>query len=176
MGIEHYGMHSGRFIAEDGTVVNIANILSYGKEGIPGITADISSYGISSGRFIREDGTVVNIADMIKNGEIGGGGGSGTSEIKITDHTSEEVTVAIDPAVYHRWGEMDELNITLTPPEKTDVVNEYIFEFTSGTTPTHLTLPATVKGVPVIEANSRYQISIVDNMLAHGRWDVNATT
>lgn len=165
-------MISGRVICEDGSAVNIADALSKGKEGIPGIKVDITSYSPRSGRIIREDGTAVNIGDMIRNGEIGGGDGGGSSELKIINHTSEEVAAEITPAVYHKWGEMSELNITLSQPEKADMVNEYLFEFTSGSTPTRLTLQATVKGVPVIEANSRYQISIVDNMLAFGRWDV----
>ena len=68
---------SGRMIKEDGTIINIADILAgdadLGK-------APINSYSAASGRMIREDGTIINIADLIADGKIpGGGGGGGTT-------------------------------------------------------------------------------------------------
>lgn len=73
MNIDQYSPQSGRFLKEDGTYINIADVLG-GVE--TGQIADIEKHAAHSGRFIKEDGTCVNIADMIANGDIGGGGGS----------------------------------------------------------------------------------------------------
>ncbi len=47
------------------------------------------------------------------------------------------------------------------------IVNEFLFQFTSGETPTTLILPDTIKWVndaPEIEANMTYQCSIINNI------------
>ena len=74
MNINQYSPQSGRFLKEDGTYVNIADVLG-GTE--TGQTADIEKYAPHTGRFIKEDGTVINIAESIGSG---GGGGSGSSD------------------------------------------------------------------------------------------------
>ena len=66
---------SGRMIKEDGTIINIADILAGDADSVG--KAPINSYSAASGRMIREDGTVINIADEIANGNIGGEGGDG---------------------------------------------------------------------------------------------------
>ena len=73
-------------------------------------------------------------------------------------------SLRISPNVLHVWGEMAELTLTLAEG-KEGVVNEYMIEFVSGETPTRLSLPAEVQFPydPEIEANRRYQISIVNN-------------
>ena len=60
------------------------------------------------------------------------------------------------------------MTITLAKADATRL-NEYMFSFISGATPTVLTLPDTVKWANelTIEANKRYEISIVDNI---GLW------
>lgn len=73
MKISDFNMNSGRMIREDGTVVNIADILTSDANAVSDIKERISSYQIHSGRFIREDGTIVNLADLIADGQIGGG-------------------------------------------------------------------------------------------------------
>lgn len=62
---------TGRILKEDGTYVNIADILGGADTGEK---RDISKYSPMSGRMIKEDGTVVNIAE-----NIGGGGSGGTT-------------------------------------------------------------------------------------------------
>ena len=71
MNIDSYSPQSGRFLKEDGSYVNIADVLG-GTE--TGQIADIEKHAAHSGRFIKEDGTVINIAESIGSG--GGGGGS----------------------------------------------------------------------------------------------------
>ena len=73
MNIDQYSPQSGRFLKEDGTYVNIADVLG-GTE--TGQTADIEKYTPHTGRFIKEDGTVINIAENIGSGGGGSGGGS----------------------------------------------------------------------------------------------------
>lgn len=73
MKISDFAQNSGRMIREDGTVVNIADLLAGDAEPVTSINEPISAYPIHSGRFIREDGTVVNLADLIASGQIGGG-------------------------------------------------------------------------------------------------------
>ena len=74
--IGSYSAMSGRMIKEDGTVVNIADLLAGNQPGINGVKENIQSYQAMSGRMIREDGSAINIADEIANGNIGGGGGT----------------------------------------------------------------------------------------------------
>ena len=69
---------SGRMIKEDGTIINIADILAGDADSVG--KAPINSYSAASGRMIREDGSIINIADLIADGKIpGGGGGGGTT-------------------------------------------------------------------------------------------------
>ena len=60
------------------------------------------------------------------------------------------------------------LNVSI--PESENSADEYIFQFTSGISPTVLTMPAYIKWVnePVIEANKTYQVSIVNKIAVIG--------
>nr|DAX15141.1 MAG TPA: hypothetical protein [Bacteriophage sp.] len=64
---------------------------------------------------------------------------------------------------------METLTLTLAAGEENKLY-EYMFEFTSGTTPTTLTLPESVKwiGSNTIEASKTYQVSIVNNIAVLG--------
>lgn len=75
--IGSYSAMSGRMIKEDGTVVNIADLLAGDQPEVSQVKENISSYQPRSGRMIREDGSIINIADLIASGQIGGGGGGG---------------------------------------------------------------------------------------------------
>ena len=74
--ISNFSARSGRMIKEDGTVVNIADLLAGDAEAVLESAYNIDSFSAMSGRMIREDGSVINIADEIANGNIGGGGGT----------------------------------------------------------------------------------------------------
>ena len=84
--------------------------------------------------------------------------------VEIVESTSS--TQEIQPNKFYKFDEVSSLNITLAAITDTSVLNEYMFEFISGTTATTLTLPNTVKWLetPSIEANKIYQCSIVDNV------------
>lgn len=85
------------------------------------------------------------------------------SAIKTKQQTESTATIA--PNVLNVWGEVTQLDITLGEP-KDGVINEYMFQFTSGATATTLVLPADIKWVsaPNIQANKTYQVSIINNL------------
>lgn len=88
---------------------------------------------------------------------------------KVTTESATEDEKEIQPNRYYIFGEKQNLTITLAEGEE-GKLNEYMFEFTSGTTPTTLTLPESVKwiGSNTIEASKTYQVSIVNNIAVLG--------
>ena len=84
----------------------------------------------------------------------------------IVNHGTGDSSFALTPNTYHVWGTMSSLTLTLSTPADTTVYNEYMFEFTSGSTATTLSLPSTIKwaNAPSIEANKTYQVNIVNNL------------
>ena len=74
-------------------------------------------------------------------------------------------SATIAPQTLNIWGEMASLEIALGSPANADMMNEYIFMFDSGATPTVLTLPSNVKftSAVTIEANMYYEVNIVYN-------------
>lgn len=84
--------------------------------------------------------------------------------VEIVESTSN--TQEIQSNKFYKFGEVSSLNITLAAITDTSVLNEYMFEFTSGSTATTLTLPNTIRWLetPSIEANKTYQCSIVNDI------------
>lgn len=78
----------------------------------------------------------------------------------------------IQPDVLNVWGEVASLTLNLAPTEDTEVVHEYMFQFTSGTTATTLILPSGIKWAtaPSIKANKTYQVSIINNLAIIGEF------
>ena len=85
-------------------------------------------------------------------------------KVSVVDHGTGDTTFALTPNILHRWGTVTSLTITLAAPVDTTVANYYMFEFTSGTTATTLSLPSTVTWASdvSIEANKKYQVSILN--------------
>ena len=79
------------------------------------------------------------------------------------------VTQAIDSNTFYVFGEVTSLALTFNTPTDNAIVNEYHFRFTSGATPTALTLPSgVVMNTPLTpQANKVYEVSIIDN---YGVW------
>ena len=75
--------------------------------------------------------------------------------------TSNSASLTISPNTYYSFGEMASLTIALSSPVA-NVMNEYSFEFDSGSTATTLSLPDTVIGINItrIAANKHYEVSI----------------
>ena len=89
-----------------------------------------------------------------------------TGKYKVVQHNTNDKIVEIQSNRMHIWGVMDSLEISFAPGEQF-FSSEYVFQFDSGETPTRLALPADIKWVngefPVIEANYRYQVSVLNN-------------
>lgn len=123
MNITSMSPSTGRMMKENGTTVNIADLLSKGSAAVSSGKFNIDSFSPRTGRMIREDGTVVNIAELIEQ-FVNSGGGSVTPEqiqeavnnyltqnpvqikqanettlggIKAKQKTTETVEAAIDP-------------------------------------------------------------------------------
>ena len=92
--------------------------------------------------------------------------GGGVS-VTTVEHGTSNTDTTISPNTLHKWDEVAELTLALGV-ETPGIVNEYLIQFTSGATPTVLTLPEDVKWASKLEikANKIYQISIVNNLAA----------
>ena len=93
---------------------------------------------------------------------------------KPLDETISETAVEITPepnAIYH-CGTLTSL--TITDPY---AVGAYSIIFTSGSTPTQTTFPATILGLEdfAAEANTMYEINVLDNRAVVGSWAVSST-
>lgn len=83
-------------------------------------------------------------------------------------------TYTLQPNIQVVWNEVAELNLTLAP-EKQNAINIYPFWFTSGATPTRVTLPATIilDGF-VTKPNKKYCCQIEQNVLFWKEFEVVA--
>lgn len=86
-------------------------------------------------------------------------------KIAEVNHGTSDTTFTLTPNVMHIWGTVASLNLSL-PTDSNSTLDEYLFTFTSGSTPTTLTLPASIKWIqdPEFEENKTYQISIVNGL------------
>lgn len=76
----------------------------------------------------------------------------------VINHGTSDTTCYIKPNIFHLWGEVASLNITLATPDDSTILNEYMLQFTSGTTATVLSLPSNIVWIsePTIEASKTY--------------------
>ena len=131
-----------------------------GSRGSQGVQGEQGPQGIQGIR--GETGATGATGPQGPQGPKGDTGDSGI--YPVVNQTAS--TVSIEPNVLNLWGEMAALTITLATPTDSTVVNEYMGQFTSGSTPTEFTYPSTViwSEEPSIEANSTYQFSIINNL------------
>ena len=89
---------------------------------------------------------------------------------KVESGGSGTVTKQIKPNTFYKFGPCSKLTITFAA-EESGILNEYMFEFVNGSSPTTLSLPDSVKwsggSAPTIEANKTYQVSIVNNLAVY---------
>lgn len=87
------------------------------------------------------------------------------SQVSIKTKYHEDSVATIEPNVLNIWGEVANLDITLGASIE-GIINEYMFQFTSGETATTLVLPADIKwfSTPNVQANKTYQVSIINNL------------
>lgn len=105
-------------------------------------------------------------------GDKGDKGDKGESGVYgMIDHGSDDKIFELPPNQFHKWDTVDTLTLTLgskTP----DIVNEYMFSFISGSTPTTLSLPESIETDIVIEPNTYYECSIINNYMVFREWGV----
>lgn len=110
--------------------------------------------------------------------------GGKADKTPVVNHGTSDTTYAVTPNALHIWGTVASLTLTLATPTDATIVNEYMFEFTSGSTATTLSLPASVEWGNrdpltgqteplVVAADATYQISIVNNI---GLWTAIANS
>ena len=110
----------------------------------------------------------INGTSILGSGNIvisgGGGSSSGNGAYGLVEHGTSDTTFALTPNTFHVWDEVAELTLSFGE-ETAGVANEYLFQFTSGSEPTVLTLPDNIvwanDEIPVIESNCVYQISVL---------------
>lgn len=104
---------------------------------------------------------------QIGGGESSGGSSSGGGAYSEVNHGTSDTTFTLTPNTFHIWDEVGSLDLDLGA-ETGGVANEYLFQFTSGSEPTSLSLPDDIKWAnntpPTISANKIYQISILNNL------------
>ena len=97
------------------------------------------------------------------------------SETIIVDLSSSPTTysASIEPNKMYMFGEKEELTIDELISGKAGVVNEYMFQFTSGNVATTLNVPDIVVWLiePNIRPNKKYQVSIENNLGIIGEWN-----
>ena len=86
--------------------------------------------------------------------------------INLITHNNNDNIVAINANEFHQWDVVESLTIELNPVNDVTKYNEYMFQFTSGESPTILSISNNVKwfAEPNIESNKIYQVSIVNNL------------
>lgn len=96
-------------------------------------------------------------------------------ETPLNTVSGSTVTQELSPNEFYVFGEVSSLTLTFAAGEA-DVVNEYHFRFTSGATPTTLSLPMDVEMPNVFEvvANTVYEISIIEDYGAFIAWEAVA--
>ena len=88
----------------------------------------------------------------------------GSADIPRQEMQSTDTVVTLDPNKLYIFPEMASLTVTLATPSDTNVANEYHFFFTSGSTATTLTLSDVLSDAYSIEANMKYEVSILEGV------------
>lgn len=103
------------------------------------------------------------------NGEsvLGSGDITINSAYPEVNHGTGDTTFTLTPNTFHVWDKVTSLTLNFGN-ETSGVANEYLFQFTSGSTATSLTLPNSIKWVngsaPTIAKNMIYQVSILKGL------------
>lgn len=89
---------------------------------------------------------------------------SASADIPRQEMQNTDTTVTLEPNKLYVFPEMASLTVTLGTPSDINVENEYHFFFTSGQTATTLTLNDVLSDAYSIEANMKYEVSILENV------------
>jgi hypothetical protein len=91
----------------------------------------------------------------------------------LVNHGTSDTTFTLTPNTFHVWGEVVTLDLDFGT-ETSGIMNEYLFQFTSGSESTTLILPYGIKfnSDLIIEENKIYQISILNGLGTVMSWDI----
>lgn len=156
------------------TGVKINNTTKNPSSGVVDLGTVITSHQDISGKQDKlVSGTnikTINGTSILGSGNItisGGSSGGGSGAYAQVNHGTSDTTFTLTPNTFHVWDEVSALTLSLGD-ETAGVANEFVFQFTSGATPTSLTLPDSIKWVndsaPTIAENKIYQISILNGL------------
>lgn len=115
------------------------------------------------------------IQDLVsETGEIGNVTviGDDSGGMKREEVSGSAPTIAPSPDTFYQCGTLTSLTIN-NPPAS----GAYSIVFTSGSTATTTTIPATILGLEsfAAEANTIYEINVLDNRAVVGSWAVSAS-
>ena len=99
-----------------------------------------------------------------EKGDPGEDAESGSSATPRQEMSSSDTAVTLEPNKLYVFPEMASLTVTLGTPSDINVENEYHFFFTSGATATTLTLNDVLSDAYSIEANMKYEVSILEGV------------
>lgn len=89
---------------------------------------------------------------------------SASADIPRQEMQNTDTTATLKPNILYVFPEMASLTVTLGTPTDSNVANEYHFFFTSGSTATTLTLNDVLSDAYSIEANMKYEVSILEGV------------
>lgn len=92
------------------------------------------------------------------------GGGETSANIPRQEMQNTNTTVTLQPNILYVFPEMASLTVTLATPTDNTIAIEYHFFFTSGSTATTLTLNNVLSDAYSIEANTKYEVSILEGV------------
>ena len=159
---------------EIGWVYNIESESIYGQAGMNvawnGTLWDPLGPVVDTSQFLKEN----EIAEWAKQpqkpiytaNEVGA-----MDKITVIQKSSSDTNVTLEANKYYVFPEISSLIVQLATNNGSNYA-EYHFTFTSGGSPTTLTLPENVKSDMAIEANRIYEVSIANNLLAWTSWAV----
>lgn len=154
---------------------------TYTKTEVDGLLEDVAYLGDDDGQattldFDPQADTVWNKAQTLSSAQkqqarenIGAAGINDIAGMQVVNHGTSDTTFALTPNKFHVWGEVASLTLTFATGE-VGYIQEYIFQFTSGSTATTLNLPSSVKWITsnTVEANKTYQVSILNSLAVMG--------
>lgn len=156
-------------IAPTGWYVELVNIkndndLNTTSKDLIGAINEVNTFANS-----KQDKLISGTNIKTINGEsvLGSGDITISSAYPEVNHGTGDTTFTLTPNTFHVWDKVTSLTLNLGS-ETSGVANEYLFQFTSGSTATSLTLPNSIKWVngsaPTIAKNMIYQVSILKGL------------
>lgn len=138
------------------TLTNLVNIIK-NKIGSLKNPHALTFTGAVSDTYDGSSAKTINIPTV-------SGGGETSANIPRQEMQNTNTTVTLQPNILYVFPEMTTLTVTLATPSDDDIANEFHFFFISGSTPTTLTLNDVLSDAYSIEANMKYEVSVMENV------------